>query len=196
MDKDLFMADARSYAELLADTENTWDLEESLEELVFESTDIFDEAFNKRLIIPGDIIMANNGRSNRPNSIDILSPHRIFVVDTVEEDNGNHLYKGYLISSQQHKANYYNKNFPKNIYISNFGDALERGPKLDKPGFINLSDKYIVDESRLSTDSSLWKGHVSSAFWQFIKRLEEKIKNNEDVSQEYWIESTKKENRD
>ena len=61
MDKDLFIADAKSYDELLADTENTWVLEKSLEELVFESTDIFDEAFNKHLIIPGDIIMANNG---------------------------------------------------------------------------------------------------------------------------------------
>ena len=70
----------KTYDDLLKDTENTWDFEESLEELLFEVDGMLEEAVStdrQYEIVKGDIIMANNGVSQRELGMDIISPRTI-----------------------------------------------------------------------------------------------------------------------
>jgi hypothetical protein len=69
----------KTYDDLLADTENTWDYEESLEEALFECDNMLEEAVSRSHQLPvrkGDIIMANNGVSDRErNAYSVVTPN-------------------------------------------------------------------------------------------------------------------------
>ena len=162
----------KTYDDLLKDTENTWDFEESLEELLFEVDGMLEEAIStdrRYEIVKGDIIMANNGVSQREFGMDIISPHRIFIIEDAVGVVGERIFKGYLLSSQVRKANKNNKNFPNNIYIENYSTILARGAANDKEAFLNLSDLYVIEESKMDTSrGSFWKGHATQEFINFI----------------------------
>ena len=162
----------KTYDDLLKDTENTWDFEESLEELLFEVDGMLEEAVNtdrRYEIVKGDIIMANNGVSQRELGMDIISPHRIFIIEDAVGKVGERVFKGYLLSSQVRKANKNNKNFPNNIYIENYSTILARGAANDREAFLNLSDLYVIEESRMDTSKGgFWKGHATQEFIHFI----------------------------
>ena len=162
----------KTYDDLLKDTENTWDFEESLEELLFEVDGMLEEAIStdrQHEIIKGDIIMANNGVSQRELGMDIISPHRIFIIEDAVGKVGERLFKGYLLSSQVRKANKNNKNFPNNIYIENYSTILARGAAKEGEAFLNLSDLYVIEESRMDISrGGFWKGHATQEFIHFI----------------------------
>ena len=162
----------KTYDDLLKDTENTWDFEESLEELLFEVDGMLEEAIStdrRYEIVKGDIIMANNGVSQRELGMDIISPHRIFIIEDAVGKVGERVFKGYLLSSQVRKANKNNKNFPNNIYIENYSTILARGAANDREAFLNLSDLYVIEESRMDTSKGgFWKGHATQEFIHFI----------------------------
>lgn len=181
----------KNYYDLIADTENTWDTEESLEELLFDCDSMLEEAVGKSYLMPikkGDIIMANNGSSGRERSIPISSPHRIFIVEDATGEVGDRIFKGYLMSSQVRKANYYNKGFPNNIYIEDYATVLSRGAPNHREAFINLSDLYVIEERLMDREgSSLWKGHAKPEFIEFIDQAVEDIKQGKSVTETYWL---------
>ena len=162
----------KTYDDLLKDTENTWDFEESLEELLFEADGMLEEAIStdrRHEIVKGDIIMANNGVSQREFGMDIISHHRIFIIEDAVGEVGERVFKGYLLSSQVRKANKNNKNFPNNIYIENYSTILARGAANDREAFLNLSDLYVIEESKMDTSrGGFWKGHATQEFIHFI----------------------------
>ena len=184
----------KTYEDLLADTENTWDLEENLEELLFDCDSMLEEAVRKSYTIPirkGDIIMANNGVSDRERGLDILSPHRIFIIEDAVGEIGNRVFRGYLMSSQVRKANYYNKSFPNNIYIKDYSAILAKGPGQEAEVFINLSDCYTIEEAKMDRESGgLWKGHAKPEFINFIDRTLTDIAEGRSVENTYWLTST------
>ena len=113
--------------------------------------------------------MANNGVSQRELGMDIISPHRIFIIEDAVGEVGERVFKGYLLSSQVRKANKNNKNFPNNIYIENYSTILARGAANDKEAFLNLSDLYVIEESKMDTSrGSFWKAHATQEFINFI----------------------------
>ena len=93
--------------DLFADTENTWDYEENLEELLFDCDKVLEEAMAQSWALPikkGDIIMANNGVSDREGGMNIETPHRIFIIENATGEPGNRIFRGYLLSSQIGRA--------------------------------------------------------------------------------------------
>lgn len=181
----------KNYHDLIADTENTWDLEENLEELLFDSEAMLAEAINKSYLQPirkGDIIMANNGVSDRELGLPIQTPHRIFVVEDATGEIGSRIFRGYLISSQVRKANYYDKRFPNNIYIKDYSTILARGPQRNDEVFLNLADCYTIDEKLMDRESSgLWKGHATQEFIDFIDKVIRDISEGKSTHKTYWI---------
>ena len=181
----------KTYDDLVADTENPWELKENLEELLFDLDNMLEEAVNRSYLMPikkGDIIMANNGVSQREQGMDITSPHRIFVVADAEGEPGNRIFKGYLLSSQVRKANYYDKRFPNNIYIDDYSTILARGPHRTDEVFVNLSDLYIIEESKMDREhSGLWKGHAKQEFIDFIDNAVSVLNSGKSISDIYWI---------
>ena len=181
----------KTYLDLLADTENTWEAEESLEELLFDCDNMLEEAVNSSYTVPirkGDIIMANNGWSERAEGMPILSPHRVFIVEDAVGQIGNRLFRGYLLSSQVRKANYYNEAFPNNIYIDDYASILARGAPNHREAFINLSDLYEIEESLMDRENtSLWKGHAKQEFIEFIERATADIAEGKSVKNTYWL---------
>ena len=178
----------KTYQDLIADTENTWDLEESLEELLFDSTTMLEEAFSSKVIKKGDIIMANNGRSTREKGMPILSPHRVFIVEDADGQIGSRIFRGYLLSSQVSKANYYNQGFPNNIYIEDYATILARGPENHREAFINLSDLYEIDESLMDFETGgIWKGHATQEFIDFIDKAMADMNSGKSIKNTYWI---------
>lgn len=177
--------------DLFADTENTWEFEENLEELLFDCDAMLEEALSQNRTLPikkGDIIMANNGVSEREGGMNIESPHRIFIIEDAVGEFGNRIFRGYLLSSQVRKANYYDRRFPNNLYISDYSTIIARGPKREGEVFINLSDLYTVHESRMDLEhTSLWKGHVKQEFIDFIEAAVSDIKAGKPISNKYWI---------
>jgi hypothetical protein len=181
----------KTYEDLIADTENTWDFDENLEELLFDCDNMLEEAVGKSYTVPikkGDIIMANNGVSDREQGLNILSPHRIFIIEDATGEIGNRVFRGYLMSSQVRKANYYNKGFPNNIYIKDYSTILDRGPKREAEVFINLSDCYTIEEAKMDRESSgLWKGHAKPEFISFIDKAVADIASGKSVKDTYWL---------
>ena len=181
----------KNYYDLIADTENTWDLEENLEELLFDCDSMLEEAVSKSYLVPikkGDIIMANNGVSDRERGMPIQSPHRIFIIEDATGTIGNRIFRGYLLSSQVRKANYYNKGFPKNIYISDYSSILAKGPQHSTEVFINLSDCYTIEESLMDREiGGFWKGHASQGFIDFIDKTVADIESGKSVENTYWL---------
>lgn len=181
----------KTYKDLIADTENTWDYEESLEELLFDCDSILEEAVGRSYTIPirkGDIIMANNGVSDRERGLPVISPHRIFIIEDATGEIGNRVFKGYLISSQVHKANYYNKGFPNNVYIEDYSTILSRGPQKFDEVFINLSDRYTIEEASMDRESSgLWKGHATQEFIDFVDKAIEDLNNGKSIVDTFWL---------
>lgn len=184
------MAD-KTYYDLTADTENTWDLEENLEELLFDSEAMLAEAMNKSYLQPikkGDIIMANNGVSDRELGLSIQSPHRIFIIEDAIGEIGSRVFRGYLLSSQVRKANYYNERFPNNIYINDYSTILARGPQRNAEVFLNLADCYTIDERLMDIESGgFWKGHATQEFIDFIDKVIAEIKEGKSAGRTYWI---------
>ena len=181
----------KNYYDLIADTENTWDEEESLEELLFDCDNMLEEAVSKSFLVPirkGDIIMANNGQSSREGGMPILSAHRIYVIEDVTGEYGSRTFKGYLLSSRVQKANYYNKKFPNNIYIENYYSILARGPANDKEAFVNLSDLYVIEEQLMNRESSLWKGHAKQSFIDFIDEAVATKGRGESIEDFFWMQ--------
>ena len=181
----------KTYQDLLADTDNTWDLEESLEELLFDCDSMLEEAISRSFLTPirkGDIIMANNGVSDREAGLPIESPHRVFIIEDATGEFGNRVFRGYLMSSQIRKANYYNKHFPNNVYINNYGSIINRGAPKDAEVFINLSDLYTVRETDMDREStSLWKGHATQEFIDFIDKARKDLSTGKSIENTYWI---------
>lgn len=177
--------------DLFADTENTWEFKENLEELLFDCDTMLEEALSQNRTLPirkGDIIMANNGESKREGGMNIESPHRIFVIEDATGELGNRIFKGYLLSSQVRKANYYDRHFPNNLYINDYSTIIARGPRREGEAFINLSDLYTVYESRMDLEhTNLWKGHVKQEFIDFIEAAVNDIKAGKSVGNKYWI---------
>lgn len=184
----------KTYEDLVADTENTWDLAENLEELLFDCDSMLEEAVGRSYEIPirkGDIIMANSGVSDRERGMDILSPHRIFIIEDATGEIGNRIFRGYLMSSQVRKSNYYNKGFPRNIYIKDYSTILARGPGHEAEAFINLSDCYTIEEAKMDRESGgLWKGHAKPEFINFIDQTIADIANGKSVKDTYWLASS------
>ena len=185
------MPNIKTYDDLIADTENTWDLEENLEELLFDCDDMLEEAVGAgrlKPVIKGDIIMANNGVSERERGMPITSPHRIFIIEDATGEVGNRIFKGYLLSSRVHKANYNNKGFPKNIYIKDYATILARGPEHNTEAFINLSDLYTIEERRIDpANGGLWKGHAKQEFIDFIDKAVADIAQGKFTGDTYWL---------
>lgn len=180
----------KTYADLIADTENTWEVEESLEELLFDCDSMLEEAVGKSYSMPikkGDIIMANNGTSNRERGMPVLSPHRIFIIEDATGELGSRIFKGYLMSSQVRKANYYNKAFPNNVYIEDYASILARGPMNHKEAFINLSDLYVIEERLMDREGGLWKGHAKQEFIEFIDNAVAAISEGKPAGDSYWL---------
>lgn len=177
--------------DLFADTENTWDYEENLEELLFDCDKVLEETMTQswaRPIRKGDIIMANNGVSDREGGMNIETPHRIFVIEDATGELGSRIFRGYLLSSQVRKANYYNEHFPNNIYINDYSTIIARGPKRTDEVFINLSDRYTIEEARMDREhTNLWKGHATQEFINFIDETSTDIRDGRSVGQKYWI---------
>jgi hypothetical protein len=180
----------KTYSDLLADTENTWEVEESLEELLFDCDDLLEEtvgASPAKAIRKGDIIMANNGSSARERGMPIESPHRVFIIEDAEGPVGERIFKGYLLSSQIRKANYHNKEFPRNLYIQDYSTILARGPALHKEAFINLSDLYVIEESKMISDRGMWKGHATQEFISFIDKAIADLQAGKSTEETYWL---------
>ena len=177
--------------DLFEDTENTWDYEENLEELLFDCDSLLEEAVGHSYELPirkGDIIMANNGVSTREHGMNIETPHRLFIIEDAIGEVGNRIFRGYLMSSQVRKANYYNEHFPNNIYINDYSTILARGPERTREAFINLSDLYTVEEARMDREhGGLWKGHATQEFISFIDNAARDIKEGKSVGNKYWI---------
>ena len=177
--------------DLFADTENTWDYEESLEELLFDCDNVLEETMAQSHTLPirkGDIIMANNGVSDREGGLNVETPHRIFIIEDATGEPGNRIFRGYLMSSKVRKANYYNEHFPNNIYINDYSTILARGPKREEEAFINLSDLYTIEEARMDQErGGLWKGHATQEFIDFIDEAAKELQDGKSISQKYWI---------
>ena len=88
-------------------------------------------------------------------------------------------------------ANYNNKKFPNNIYINNYASILAKGPRYNTKNLINLSDLYVIKEEEIDEHSSLWKGHATQEFIEFIDSTVNKIKNGQDTSNIYWLQEEK-----
>jgi hypothetical protein len=118
----------------------------------------------------------------------ILSSHRIFVIEDADGEVGNRIFRGYLLSSQVHKANYYNDHFPRNIYIRDYSTILARGPGQEREAFINLSDCYTIEESRMNQEhGGLWKGHAKQEFIEFIDKIVSDISQGKSTQETYWL---------
>jgi hypothetical protein len=60
-----------------------------------------------------------------------------------------------------------------NVYIKDYSTILARGPKRTDEAFINLSDRYTVEESKMNReDSGLWKGHATQEFIDFMYKIQ------------------------
>ena len=177
--------------DLFEDTENTWDYKENLEELLFDCDNCLEEAISQSYTLPvrkGDIIMANNGVSDREDGMDVKTPHRIFIIEDATGEPGNRIFRGYLLSSQVRKANYYNEHFPNNIYINDYSTIIARGPRRADEAFINLSDRYTIEEARMDLEhTSLWKGHATQEFIDFIDEAANDVLEGKSVARKYWI---------
>ena len=177
--------------DLFADTENTWDLEESLEELLFDSDKMLEETVARShaySIKKGDIIMANNGVSDRERGMPIETTHRVFIIEDATGEVGSRIFRGYLLSSKIRKANYYNESFPNNIYIKDYATILARGPYRSAEAFINLSDCYTIDESLMDTEhGGFWKGHATQEFIDFIDEASADLRAGKSIGDKYWI---------
>ena len=181
----------KTYADLIKDHDYGWEIEPNLDELLLDYDGMITEAYNYNRfgpIVKGDIIMANNGVSERAAGLDILTPHRVFIIEDATGEPGHRIFKGYLISSRIEKANYNNKKFPNNIYINNYASILAKGPRYNTKNLINLSDLYVIKEEEIDEHSSLWKGHATQEFIEFIDSTVNKIKNGQDTSNIYWLQ--------
>ena len=186
----------KTYSDLLKDTENTWDLEDSFEELLFDCDEMLEEAVGSRYlpIVKGDIIMANNGRSQRDLGMDITSPHRVYMIEDAVGEPGSRVFKGYLLSSQVRKANRNHGGFPNNLYIEDYTTILARGPYRPAEVFINLSDLYVIQESEMDTTvGGLWKGHATQEFINFIDTAVSAKARGESLADYQWIAGQPKE---
>ena len=184
----------KTYADLIKDHDYGWEIEPNLDELLLDYDGMITEAYNYNRfgpIVKGDIIMANNGVSERAAGLDILTPHRVFIIEDVTGEPGHRIFKGYLISSRIEKANYNNKKFPNNIYIDNYASILAKGPRYNTKNLINLSDLYVIKEEEIDEHSSLWKGHATQEFIEFIDNTVNKIKNGQDTANIYWLREEK-----
>ena len=163
---------------------------QNLEEFLFDSDAMLAEAISKSYMQPikkGDIIMANNGVSERELGLPIQTPHRVFVIEDAVGQVGNRIFKGYLLSSQKGKANYYNKKFPNNIYIKDYSTILARGPHRETEAFINLSDLYTIEERLMDLEASVWKGHATQEFIDFVDKAVKDITEGKSTHETYWI---------
>lgn len=180
----------KTYADLIKDHDYGWEIEPNLDELLLDYDGMITEVYNYNRfgpIIKGDIIMANNGVSERATGMDILTPHRVFIIEDATGEPGHRIFKGYLLSSRIEKANYNNKKFPNNIYIDNYASILAKGPCYNTKSFINLSDLYTIKEEEIDEHSSLWKGHATQEFIEFIDDAVNKIKNGQNAANIYWL---------
>lgn len=184
----------KTYADLIKDHDYGWEIEPNLDELLLDYDGMIAEAYNYNRfgpIVKGDIIMANNWVYECTTGIDILTPHRVFIIEDVTGEPGHRIFKSYLISSRVEKANYNNKKFPNNIYINNYASILAKGPRYDTKNLINLSDLYIIKEEEIDEHSFLWKGHATQEFIEFIDSTVNKIKNGQDTANIYWLHEEK-----
>ena len=184
----------KTYADLIKDHDYGWEIEPNLDELLLDYDGMITEAYNYNRfgpIVKGDIIMANNGVSECAAGLEILTPHRVFIIEDATGEPGHRIFNGYLISSRIEKANYNNKKFPNNIYINNYASILAKGLRYNTKNLINLSDLYVIKEEEIDKHSSLWKGHATQEFIEFIDNTVNKIKNGQDTSNIYWLQEEK-----
>ena len=135
---------------------------------------------------PGNIIMVTNFYSPSFGGMVKFSPHRVLVTagEEIRED-GIKQYYGFLLSSKYNKSNKFKPKYSDNIYINNYGTILEKGSKVDKEVFINVSDLVSFTDEDISK-SGYWKGKVSSEFAEFIETVVSNVGTgkNKDL---FWI---------
>jgi len=181
----------KTYKDLLKDHDYSWEIEPSLDELLLDYDGMLDEVYNYNRtgpIVKGDIIMANNGISNRANGMSIESPHRVFIIENATGAPGHRIFKGYLLSSRVEKANYNNKKFPNNLYIDNYASIISKGPTYEVASIINLSDLYTIKEEEIDERSTLWKGHATQEFIDFIDNAISKLNSGQSIANMYWTD--------
>ena len=171
-----------------------WEYEESLEESlgIISPYDIninilCEDKDREKHYSNGDILMVPQWESSQNGKIS--SPHRIVVVSSViKSSDGTITYKGRVMSSNIHISNKYNANFPNNIYIDDYDSILSTGRQTGgKSAFINVEDVITFTNNGLN-DSGTWKGHISTAFENFLNAcvqncIQDKTKNKNT----YWI---------
>lgn len=173
---------------IIEDIDKEYPYKETLEEFFYyyfieqRDLELLTEEYNRDINV-GSIIMANHG-SNEEDGIDFTKPHRIYVISKIVDENGKKTYYGHILSSRTDKANIYNNKYPYNIYIDDAASIV--GSRGTTPSIIKVDQVFKFTNDDLS-ESGVFKGNTVVEFRQFINKVKEKMRNNEDTSKSAWI---------
>ena len=158
-----------------ASVTNIGSIEEEKEEIIL-----------KKNIEEGDIIYVTNFISPTTGKKSDLG-HRFFIVNKIITQEGKpNRYEGYELQTSdknpKKRANVFNKDkdhYANNIYISNYGSILFRGPKdIDKDFYIDVKNKCWFDDLGI-TDDGYWKGNTTYEFRRFMQRCIDNANKND-----------------
>ena len=161
-------------------SEYTWNVEETLEEQLYNVT--LEEAI--RDYQPGEIIMAKQYKTESGKLL--TGAHMIFIVSASSKNtDGSIDYSGYLLSSQIHKANI-NSRYVNNIYFDNFNSILDgnfvntrTSPVKNTPGIIKVDEIVSCNSKTDLSSSGVLKGIASREFVNFILQCRKNYKTNQ-----------------
>jgi len=165
--------------------------EETLEESFFSYCQeinfnkYIDETYYGRKFQVGNVVMAKNAK-NLDGESDMTSPHRLYVISSIDGPIGNRKYTGFILSSQTQKANIAGGH-PSNIYIDDFGTILKDGYKMNKPAILKLDAEYEFTDADMDR-SGVYKGNCVPEFQDFVDALDSKYASQEDTSKAAWID--------
>lgn len=140
----------------------------------------------KKNIEEGDIIYVTNFISPTTGKKSDLG-HRFFIVNKIITQEGKpNRYEGYELQTSdknpKKRANVFNKDkdhYANNIYISNYGSILFRGPKdINKDFYIDVKNKCWFDDLGI-TDDGYWKGNTTYEFRRFMQRCIDNANKND-----------------
>ena len=167
--------------------EYSWDYEESLEDALgitspydLDVNILCEDKDNEKKFVAGDILMVPNGSSSVSGRNS--RPHRVVVINSVENKDGTTTYSGYVLSSKVEKANKNNEKFPNNIYIKNYDSILKYGKFIGDKEVILKVDEVITFKNIDLSDHGTWKGHVSDEFFDFIMSCAENFKKDKTLN--------------
>lgn len=161
-------------------SEYTWNVEETLEEQLYNVT--LEEAI--RDYQPGEIIMAKQYKTESGKLL--TGAHMIFIVSASSKNtDGSIDYSGYLLSSQIHKANI-NSRYVNTIYFDNFNSILDgnvintrNSQTKNTPGIVKV-DEIVSCNSNTDLDvSGVLKGIASRDFVNFILQCKRNYETNQ-----------------